>query len=56
MLYPVHPHGRGDGESGDLHQRLRLRFTPTGVGTASNAQAYGGLVAVHPHGRGDGAL
>ena len=34
----------------------RVRFTPTGVGTMSNASVLHSSNAVHPHGRGDNSL
>jgi len=49
----VHPHGRGDNESGHPELAAQQRFTPTGVGTTL-CWAYGWrYCSVHPHGRGD---
>ena len=49
----VHPHGRGDCQSGRAGTAQGLRFTPTGVGTVRRHDGGRLWRSVHPHGRGD---
>ncbi len=49
----VHPHGRGDNQSGRRGSLLPFRSIPTGVGTTHGDLCKIKVLTVHPHGRGD---
>ena len=52
----VHPHARGDNERARHTREVRLRFTPTPVGTIAQLPPCRESLAVHPHARGDNAI
>ena len=53
---PVHPHACGDNHSEQSCNKLKVRFTPTRVGTICLALFLSSALTVHPHACGDNML